>query len=76
MAMTVAHLFEEALSLSDDSRIDIAERLIASARTPAALMAEQVRVASERMGALDEGRSSEISGPEAHELVRQAVWRN
>ena len=73
MTTTVACMFEEALSLSDDSRIDLAERLIASTHTPEALLAEQTQVAVGRAKALDSGQSSEIPGAKAHDLVRQAI---
>jgi len=66
-------MFEEALSLSDDSRIDLAERLIASTHTPEGLLAEQTQVAVGRAKALDSGRSSEIPGATAHDWVRQAI---
>lgn len=73
MTITVSNIFEEAMLLSDDSRLDLAERLIASTQTPAELLAEQLQVASDRMRALDEGRSSEIPGAEAHALVRKSL---
>ena len=73
MTITVANILEEALLLSDDSRLDLAERLIASTGTPAELLGEQTRLAAERMRSLDAGKSAEIPGAEAHELVRQAL---
>lgn len=73
MPITVSNIFEEALLLSDDSRLDLAERLIASTHTPAELLAEQAQVASARMQALDAGQSVEIPGTEAHEHVRRAL---
>jgi hypothetical protein len=73
MAITVSNLLEEALLLSDDSRLDLAERLIASTHTPAELLSEQVRIAATRMRALAAGLSVEVSGAEAHETVRQAL---
>lgn len=73
MTVTVSNILEEALLLSDDSRLDLAERLIASTQTPAALLQEQTEVASARMRALDSGASVEIPGAEAHARVRQAL---
>lgn len=73
MVMTVANILEEALLLSDDARLDLAERLLASTRTPGELLAEQVQIASDRMRALDAGESEEIKGEDAHEQVRKAL---
>ncbi len=73
MTITVANILEEALLLSDDSRLDLAERLIASTGTPAELLGEQARLAAERMRALDGGQSVEIPGADAHELARQTL---
>ena len=73
MTITVANILEDALLLSDDSRLDLAERLIASTGTPTELLGEQARLAAERMRSLDAGQSAEILGAEAHEMVRQAL---
>lgn len=73
MTITVSNIFEEAMMLSDDSRLDLAERLIASTQMPDGLLAEQIQVASDRMRALDEGRSLEIPSADAHAMVRKAV---
>ena len=73
MTLTVANLLEEAMLLSDDSRLELAERLVASAHTPADLLREQVQIASARMQALDAGQSVEVPGAEAHERVKQAL---
>lgn len=73
MTVTVTNIMEEALLLSDDSRLDLAERLIASTRTPTALLEEQTEVAIARMRFLDSGSSVEIPGAEAHALVRKAL---
>lgn len=75
MTATVSNIFAEAMLLSDDSRLDLAERLIASTHTPAELLAEQIEVASERMRAFDEGRSPEIPGEQAHTFARKALLR-
>ena len=73
MVLTVSNIFEEALLLSEDSRLALAEQLIASTSSPAGLLDEQRRIASARMRALDAGDSVEIPGAEAHDLVRQAL---
>jgi len=73
MSVTVAHLYEEALHLSEDSRVELAERLIESATTPKEILTEQIRVATERMRALDSGNSTEVSAEEAHAKVRQSI---
>lgn len=73
MSATVAHLYEEALHLSDDSRVELAERLIESAQPSLEILAEQIKVATERMKALEAGQSVEIPGQEAHDLVRRSI---
>jgi hypothetical protein len=73
MSVTVAHLYEEALHLSEDSRVELAERLIESALPAQEILAEQVYTATERMRALDSGASTEVPGEEAHAQVRQSI---
>jgi hypothetical protein len=73
MAVTVAHLYEEALQLSEDARVDLAERLIESAAISPALLEEQLQIVSGRVKAFDSGLSSEIPGDEAHERVRRSI---
>ena len=72
MAGNVSELFEEALRVSEESRIELAERLIESAPVSAEIQAEQVRIATNRM-ALDRGESAEVPGEEAHASVLKAV---
>lgn len=73
MATTVADLFEEALLLSEDARVDLAERLIESAAISPDLLQEHLQIVTRRINALDAGDSSEIPGDEAHQSVRQLI---
>jgi hypothetical protein len=73
MAVTVAELYSEALHLSDDARIELAERLIESSSLPPALLEEQLAIVRKRMENLDAGLSEEIPGEDAHLRVLQAI---
>ncbi len=42
MKLTVSTIFEKALLLSDEERLTLAERLIASTKAPAGLFEKQV----------------------------------
>jgi hypothetical protein len=59
--------------LPAESRIELAERLIESAPVYAQIQAEQIRIATKRMQALDRGESAEVPGEEAHASVLKAV---
>jgi hypothetical protein len=73
MADSVSELFEEALGLSEESRLELAERLIESAPPSSEIQQEQIRIATSRMSALDTGLSVEIPGEEAHATVMRAI---
>jgi hypothetical protein len=75
MPVTVAELYSEALELSDEARIELAERLIESSSLPPALLEEQLEVVRKRMQNLDAGLSREVPGEEAHLRVLQAISR-
>jgi putative addiction module component (TIGR02574 family) len=73
MAITVDGLYREALCLSNDSRIDLAERLLESLDfDPAAIELQMVTV-RRRLEEIETGRVQPIPGPEGLQRVRDAV---
>lgn len=73
MVITFEHLLEEALCLSDEGRVALAERLIASLSPDPLLMGEQLAIARARADDLDEGRVQAIPGEVALGEVRVAL---
>lgn len=73
MATTVDHLFEESLTLTDASRIALAERLIESVAVDAKLFELQLDTAIDRGDELDSGQITGIPEPDAFAQVRQAL---
>ena len=70
MTTTVQEVFEEALELSEDSRVVLAERLLASVTPAPQVLAEQMKVVRQRIADLDTGRVQPIPGPEVLRRVR------
>lgn len=56
MTTTVQQVFEEALTLSDDNRVALAERLIESVAPAPQIVAEQMEVVRQRIADLEAGR--------------------
>jgi putative addiction module component (TIGR02574 family) len=73
MTITVDHLFEEALCLSSDSRVALAERLIESVEPDKGIFEAQLQVAQRRAHELDSGVVQAIPGEEALARVRDAI---
>ena len=73
MANTVDAIYKDALSLSEDSRVILAERLIESVAPDPLILREQLAVVRQRLEDLDSGKELEVSGPEAIQLVRTAI---
>ncbi len=73
MAPTVTTLLRDASQLSDEARIELAERLIEGVQTFPALMAEHMSAVRERMQNVSEGRSEIIPADRAHQVVRDAL---
>ena len=73
MANTVDAIYKDALSLSEDSRVILAERLIESVAPDPLILREQLAVVRQRLEGLDSGKEVEVSGPEAIQLVRTAI---
>ncbi|OAI56382.1 hypothetical protein AYO49_00855 [Verrucomicrobiaceae bacterium SCGC AG-212-N21] len=75
MSVTVDHLFEEAMSLSRDSRVALAERLIESVEPEESVFQAQLQVSKQRADELDAGTVEAISGEIALARVRESVLR-
>jgi hypothetical protein len=73
MTSTVDSILENALRLSSESRLKIAERLIESVGPDEALFAALVEEACERDAAMDAGVSAGLPLDEALRSVRQSV---
>jgi len=73
MAITVNQLFEEALCLSPESRVALAEQLIGSIDPTGDVFESQLAEAQRRADDLDAGRVKGISGEDGLRLVREAI---
>jgi putative addiction module component (TIGR02574 family) len=75
MTTTVQQVFEEALTLSDDNRVALAERLIESVAPAPQIVAEQMEVVRQRIADLEAGRVQPVPGPEGLNRVRETLLR-
>ena len=75
MTTTVQQVFEEALTLSDDSRVALAERLIESVAPAPQIVAEQMSVVRQRIADLEAGRVQPVPGPEGLNRVRETLLK-
>lgn len=75
MTTTVQQVFEEALTLSDDSRVALAERLLESVIPAPQVIAEQMSVVRQRIADLEAGRVQPVPGPEGLNRVRETLLR-
>ena len=75
MANTVDGIYKEALALSDESRVVLAERLIESVAPDPQILQEQMIVVRQRLDDLDSGKAVAVPGHEAIQRVRAAVTK-
>ncbi|MFM8471063.1 MAG: addiction module protein [Limisphaerales bacterium] len=75
MATTVQQVLEEALMLSDDSRVALAERLIESVAPAPQVVAAQMEVVRRRIADLESGRVQPVPGPEGLNRVRETLQK-
>jgi putative addiction module component (TIGR02574 family) len=75
MPITMNEVFEEALSLSEESRILLAERLLESVPPDKGIFEAQLQVAARRADELEAGRVTGIPGSEALARVRESILR-
>ena len=76
MANTVDTLYQEALSLPDDSRIALAERLIESVEPDPNMIEAHMTEVRRRLEDLEIGRVVPVPGPEGLKRVREAVVKH
>ena len=73
MPVTVSEILQDALQLSDASRIELAERLIETTPIPQSLLDEHLTRARQRMENVATGTSEVIPSAQAHKMVRDAL---
>lgn len=76
MAITVETLYQQALELSEDNRVDLAERLLESVDPDPTVIEAQSRVAHERLAELESGKVAPIPGPEALRKARESIAKH
>lgn len=73
MTADVSHLLQQAMQLSSDMRMDLAEQLMESAAPSQGMIAEQMKTVRERMQNVESGASELIVAEEAHRYVLNAL---
>ena len=73
MAASVSFLLQEALQLSADMRLDLAEQLMESTAPTAEAISEQMQIVRTRMSNVENGRSRLVEADAAHLMVREAL---
>jgi len=73
MATSVSYLLQEALQLSADMRIDLAEQLMESASPSTEAISEQMKIVRTRMSNVERGLSRLVEADAAHQMVREAL---
>ncbi|MEN3943177.1 addiction module protein [Prosthecobacter sp. SYSU 5D2] len=73
MAATIDSIFEEALHLSEDSRMNLVERLIVSASTYQQVEEEQVQEARCRLYEMRSGAIKGVPVEDAFRRVRESL---
>ena len=75
MAITVTSIYEEALNLSGDSRVALAERLLESVSPDPKTFEAQLATANRRAVEMETGAVLGIPGPQALQQVREAILK-
>ena len=75
MAVTVDRVFEDALCLTEEGRILLAERLLESVPPDKSIFEAQVAVAVGRANEMDTGVVEGIPGADALRQVRETIQR-
>ena len=69
------HVLDEALGLTEEGRILLAERLLESVPPDRGILAAQIDVAAHRADELESGSVMGIPGDEALAAVRESILR-
>ncbi len=75
VVITVEALYHEALSLSEESRVALAERLIESIQPDPGVMEAQMTIVRQRLEDLESGKAQPIPGPEGLQQVRERILK-
>ena len=73
MTITVDHLFQDSLLLSDESRLKLAERIVESVEPDPSIFAAQLAEALRRDREMDANGEEGIPGDEVFRLVRESL---
>jgi putative addiction module component (TIGR02574 family) len=73
MIATLDTLFAEAMSLPDDTRLQLVERLIPTIQSEPALEAEQIKEVQCRMDDVRSGRVKTVSGEQVFREIEQSL---
>ena len=73
MAASVSFLLQEALQLSAEMRLDLAEQLMESTAPTGEAISEQMQIVRARMSNVENGRSRLVEADTAHQMVREAL---
>ena len=72
-AITLDSFIDQAMNLSPDNRLELAERLVASVPSDAEIEAAQIKEVHRRIADDRAGKTTQIAGDEALRQVREAV---
>jgi putative addiction module component (TIGR02574 family) len=73
MIATLDSLFDEALSLSDDNRLQLIERLIPTIQSEPSLEADQVNEVNRRIKEIKTGTVKTIPGEQVFHEIEQSL---
>ena len=73
MIATIETVFAEAMSLPDDTRLQLVERLIPTIQSEPSLEAEQIQEVQRRMGDVRSGRVKTIPGEQVFREIEQSL---
>ena len=73
MIATIDSLFTEALTLPDDSRLQLVERLIPTIQSDPSLEAEQLQEVQRRMDDVRAGRVQTLPGEQVFREIEQSL---
>ncbi len=73
MTAIAKQIFETAMALGDEERIDLAERLIGSVQDDPGIISEHLEIAKRRAAEIESGMVKAIPGNEVFRMVREAL---
>jgi len=74
MSVTIASFFAEALELSDDTRLELVERLIPTIKSDPSLEAEQINEVRRRMDEVRSGLVKTIPGEHVFQEIERSLY--